>query len=98
MGEQMADFDSSDEAARQRAQDALERQDELRPPTVSPPRRKAEDTSVGCHERAANDRSRACENVNDRMKAVFERSADAWASRGDMFKRLEAQRERQDNG
>lgn len=98
MGEQMADFDASDEATRQRAEDALTRQDELRTRTATPSRRKAEDTSVGCHEMAANDRSRASENVNDRMKAVFERSADAWDSRGDMFKRLEAQRERQDNG
>ena len=60
--------------------------------------RKAEDTSEGCHEMAANDRERASENVNDRMKAVLERSADAWASRGDMFKRLEAQRESPENG
>ena len=60
--------------------------------------RKPEDTSEGCHELAANDRERASENVNDRMKAVLERSADAWASRGDMFKRLEAQRESPENG
>lgn len=60
--------------------------------------RKAEDTSEGCHEMAANDRERASENVNERMKAVFERSASAWSSRGDMFKRLEAQREARDDG
>lgn len=67
-------------------------------PSVARPPRKAEDTSEGCHAMAANDRERASENVNDRMKAVFERSASAWSTRGDMFKRLEAQRESKDNG
>lgn len=69
-----------------------------RPPGATRPSRKAEDTSEGCHAMAANDRERASENVNERMKAVFERSASAWSSRGDMFKRLEAQRESKDNG
>lgn len=92
------DPEPSHEAARQRARDALDRQNELR--RRAPPRtpRKAEDTSAGCHAMAANDRARASENVNDRMKAVFERSADAWASRGNMFERLEAQRESDGNG
>lgn len=67
-------------------------------PAATPSPRKAEDTSEGCHAMAANDRERASENVNDRMKAVFERSASAWSTRGDMFKRLEAQREAKDNG
>jgi len=67
-------------------------------PSVTRPPRKAEDTSEGCHAMAANDRERASENVNDRMKAVFERSASAWSTRGDMFKRLEAQRESKDDG
>ena len=98
MGEQPSNIETSEEAGRQRARDALTRQDELRTPPARPARRKAEDTSAGCHELAANDRARAVENCNDRMKAVFERSADAWDSRGKMFKRLEAQRETQDNG
>lgn len=67
-------------------------------PAATRPPRKAEDTSEGCHEMAANDRERASENVNERMKAVFERSASAWSSRGDMFKRLEAQRESKGDG
>lgn len=55
--------------------------------------RKAEDTSAGCHAMAADDRARASQNGNGRMKAVLERSASAWAKRGDMFERLEAQRQ-----
>lgn len=98
MTEQRIDSEAGGEDARQRAREALDQHDELRPgPAIRAPR-KAEDTSEGCHAMAANDRERASENVNDRMKAVFEKSADAWASRGDMFKRLEAQRERPDNG
>ena len=97
MTEQTAQSEINTDSAQQRARDALDAHDELRPgaPMRSP--RKAEDTSEGCHAMATKDRERASENVNDRMKAVFERSADAWASRGDMFKRLEAQR-KNDNG
>lgn len=69
-----------------------------RPAAATRPPRKAEDTSEGCHAMAASDRERASQNVNERMKAVFERSASAWSSRGDMFKRLEAQRESKNNG
>lgn len=98
MAEQSVGHDPCDEATRKRARDALDRQDELRASAGARSPRKAEDTSAGCHAMAANDRARASENVNDRMKAVFEQSADAWASRGNMFKRLEAQRESKDNG
>lgn len=73
-------------------------QDENPPPEATRSPRKPEDTSEGCHAMAANDRERASENVNERMKAVFERSASAWSSRGDMFKRLEAQREAKGDG
>ena len=98
MTEQTIDSEPAGEDPQQRAREALDRQDELRPSAAVRTPRKAEDTSEGCHAMAANDRERASENVNDRMKAVFKRSADAWASRGDMFKRLEDQRERPDNG
>lgn len=98
MSEPTEDFDTRHEAALQRTRDALVRQDELRTPGIITSRRKSEDTSAGCHEMATNDRARAEENCNDRMKAVFERSADAWDSRGKMFKRLEAHRETHDNG
>lgn len=94
MVEQSFDSGPGDEAALQRARNALDSQDSLRPRSPVRTPRKAEDTSAGCHEMAANDRARACENGNERMKAVFERSASAWTSRGAMFERLEAQRER----
>ena len=93
MAEQTPDSAATDDSALQSAGDpALAPQDENPSPAATRSPRKAEDTSEGCHAMAAHDRERASENVNDRMKAVFERSASAWSSRGDMFKRLEAQR------
>ena len=97
MTDQTTNPDSGGEDAQLPA-DAADLQGERRPEAEARSPRKAEDTSEGCHELAANDRQRASDNVNDRMKAVLERSADAWASRGDMFKRLEAQREAPDHG
>lgn len=99
MAEQTSDSAATDDSALQSAgDDALVQQNESRPSAATRSPRKAEDTSEGCHAMAANDRERASENVNDRMKAVLERSASAWSTRGDMFKRLEAQRESKNNG
>lgn len=92
------DWDGSHCEARDRARAALIRQDEFRQPQPVRPPRKAEDTAAGCLAMAENDRARALDNCNDRMKLVLERSADAWEKRSNMFKRLEARRETTDNG
>lgn len=82
----------------ERARAALDSHDGLRSRAVERGPRKSEDTSAGCETMANNDRERGSEIGNDRMKAVFERSADVWDARATMLKRLEAQRERPDNG
>lgn len=99
MAEQTPDPAPADDSALHSASDSAPvPKDDYPPPAATRSPRKAEDTSKGCHAMAADDRERASENVNDRMKAVFERSASAWSTRGDMFKRLEAQRESKGNG
>jgi hypothetical protein len=80
-----------------RARAALDTHDGLRSRAVERAPRKAEDTSVGCQTMADNDRERGSAIGNDRMKAVFERSADVWAARATMLKRLEAQRKTQNS-
>lgn len=92
------DWTGSHAEAQERARAALVRQDELRPRNRDRGPRKAEDTSAGCLAMADDDRARATASGNDHMKLVLEGSAAAWEKRGNMFKRLEAQRETRDNG
>jgi hypothetical protein len=96
MAEQTSDWAATDDSALKHAGDPAPQENPQ--PAATRSTRKAEDTSEGCHAMAANDRERASENVNERMKAVFERSASAWSTRGEMFKRLEAQRESRNDG
>lgn len=55
--------------------------------------RKTEDTSDGCCSRAAHDRALALEEPNPRMRSRLEHSAQTWASRAALLKRLEKGRE-----
>ena len=89
--------DCSHEDTTERARAALDRHDQLRAPERRQASRKAEDTSAGCRALANADRARSAANGNERMKHVLDRSAAAWEKRGNMFKRLEAQREAADN-
>jgi hypothetical protein len=98
MEEEQIDRDRSDDTTRQRARAALDRHDDLRSRSVARLPRKPENTAAGCREMAENDRARAKADGNDSMKMVLERSANAWEARGVIFKRLETQRERQNNG
>lgn len=98
MGEEQIDRDCDNGATRGRARAALDRHDDLRSRSAARVPRKPENTSAGCREMAKEDRARASADGNDSMKAVLERSASAWDARGDIFKRLETQRERQNNG
>jgi hypothetical protein len=52
--------------------------------------RKAEDSAEGCRALAQADCDRAAETRNDHMRATFERSARAWATRASLLERLEA--------
>ena len=90
--------DGNHEETTGRARAALDRHDQLRAPERRQAFSKAEDTSAGCHALAQADRARSAANGNERMKLVLDRSAEAWEKRGNMFKRLEAQRGAADNG
>ncbi|MGI8704282.1 MAG: hypothetical protein ACR2JJ_00515 [Sphingomicrobium sp.] len=96
--EQTVDPGTAGDETQERAREALDSHDGLRSRPAERGPRKTEDTSAGCETMANDDRARGSAIGNDRMKAVFERSADVWDARATMLKRLEAQRERQDNG
>jgi hypothetical protein len=53
------------------------------------PVRKSEDTVDGCRAMASADRARADAVSSDQMRSRLERSAQAWASRADMFEGIE---------
>lgn len=52
-------------------------------------RRKAEDSADGCRTLAQADRARAATMTSEHMRAVLERSADAWSARARLLDRLE---------
>jgi hypothetical protein len=56
---------------------------------VSSGKRKAEDSADGCRALERDDRERAAANSNPHMRAVLERSADAWSSRARLLDHLE---------
>lgn len=56
---------------------------------MSAAKRKAEDSADGCHALALADRTRAATTRSEHMRAVLERSADAWSARGQLLERLE---------
>jgi hypothetical protein len=49
-----------------------------------------QDTAEGCHAFAAADRARATAMGTAQARAKLEHSADSWAARGDMLRRLDA--------
>lgn len=53
------------------------------------PVRKSEDTVDGCRAMASADRARADAVSSDQMRSRLEHSAQAWASRADMFEGIE---------
>jgi len=52
-------------------------------------KRKLEDSAEGCRSLEQDDRDRAVAVPNDHMRAVLERSADAWAARARLLDRLQ---------
>ena len=52
--------------------------------------RKREDTAEGCRALALGDRMRAADAQGGHMRAVLERSAEAWIARASLLDRLEA--------
>lgn len=51
-------------------------------------KRKVEDSADGCRGLAEADRARAAANTSEHMRAVLERSADAWSARARLLDRL----------
>lgn len=56
---------------------------------MSSAKRKAEDSADGCRAFERDDRERAAANSSEHMRAVLERSADAWSARAKLLDRLE---------
>jgi hypothetical protein len=56
---------------------------------MSSAKRKAEDSADGCRAFERDDRKRAAASSSDHMRAVFERSAEAWSERARLLDRLE---------
>jgi hypothetical protein len=54
--------------------------------------KRREDTADGCRSMARDDRTRAEETNNGRMRFQLACSAEAWTSRADLLDRLEANR------
>lgn len=55
---------------------------------MSVAKRKIEDSADGCRELAQADRARAAAMTSEHMRAVLERSADAWSARARLLDRL----------
>jgi hypothetical protein len=56
---------------------------------MSSAKRKAEDSAAGCRALERDDRERAATVSSGHMRAVLERSADAWSARARLLDRLE---------
>lgn len=56
---------------------------------MSSAKRKAEDSAEGCRAFERDDRERAAANSSEHMRAVLERSANAWSARARLLDRLE---------
>ena len=56
---------------------------------MSSAKRRAEDSADGCRTLERDDRERAAVISSEHMRAVFERSADAWSARARLLDRLE---------
>jgi len=56
---------------------------------MSSAKRKAEDSADGCRALERDDRKRAAASSSEHMRAVLERSADAWSERARLLDRLE---------
>jgi hypothetical protein len=56
---------------------------------MSAAKRKTEDSADGCRGLAQADRARAATMTSEHMRAVLERSADAWSARARLLDRLE---------
>lgn len=56
---------------------------------MRPAHRKSEDSAGGCRALAQADRARAASTNTGHMRAVLERSADAWSARARLLDRLE---------
>ena len=52
-------------------------------------KRKTEDSADGCRGLARADRARAAVMTSEHMRAVLERSADAWSARARLLDRLD---------
>lgn len=52
-------------------------------------KRKVEDSADGCRGLARADRARAAAMTSEHMRAVLERSADAWSARARLLDRLD---------
>ena len=52
-------------------------------------KRKTEDSADGCRGLARADRERAAATTSEHMRAVLERSADAWSARARLLDRLD---------
>jgi hypothetical protein len=56
---------------------------------MRPTGRKPEDSAEGCRSLAQADRARAATMTSGHMRAVVERSADAWSARARLLDRLQ---------
>jgi hypothetical protein len=56
---------------------------------MSSAKRKVEDSADGCRALERDDRKRAAASSSEHMRAVLERSADAWSERARLLDRLE---------
>ena len=56
---------------------------------MSSGKRKAEDSADGCRALERDDRERAAANSSPHMRAVLERSAEAWSARARLLDHLE---------
>ena len=52
-------------------------------------KRRNDDSADGCRALERDDRERAAANSSEHMRAVLERSADAWSARARLLDRLE---------
>lgn len=56
---------------------------------MSSAKRRPEDSAEGCRAFERDDRERAAANLTKHMRAILERSADAWSARARLLDRLE---------
>lgn len=57
---------------------------------MSSAKRKAEDSAEGCRGLERDSRERAAATTSEHMRAILERSANAWSARAKLLSRLES--------